>query len=304
LSIQLRTTKTAAKSAGELRQLRELARLCGIATHYIDTEGRRKRPTPEGLLAITRALGVALDGMKNISTALDERRYVLWQQPMDPVAVAWEGKSPKIGVRVAAAKANSGVACELVLETGEVRRWSCDLHALQSTETAVVCGREFVVKQVPVQGQLPLGYHRFTVELRGQSAEALIISAPVRAFEAPSPHVPERKTWGVFLPLYALHSERSWGSGDFTDLEAFLRWTSELGGAAVATLPLLPAFLDDKPFDPSPYNPVSRFFWNEFYVDITRVPELRHCASAQALLGYAEIRSELAELRKARLVDY
>ena len=79
-----------------------------------------------------------------------------------------------------------------------------------------------MVKQVPVQGQLPLGYHRLTVELRGQSAEALIISAPVRAFQAPSPHLPERKTWGVFLPLYALHSERSWGSGDFTDLEAFL----------------------------------------------------------------------------------
>ena len=122
MSIQLRTTKTAAKSAGELRQLRELARLYGIATHYIDTEGRRRWPTPEGLLAITRALGVALDGMKNISTALDERRYVLWQQTMDPVAVAWEGKSPKIGVRVAAAKGNSGVACELVLEALVARK--------------------------------------------------------------------------------------------------------------------------------------------------------------------------------------
>ena len=36
--------------------------------------------------------------------------------------------------------------------------------------------------------------------------------------------------WGVFLPLYALHSERSWGAGDFSDLEALTDWVTKLGG--------------------------------------------------------------------------
>jgi len=30
----------------------------------------------------------------------------------------------------------------------------------------------------------------------------------------------EGRGWGVFLPLYALHSDKSWGGGDFSDLEA------------------------------------------------------------------------------------
>src|SRR5438093_703264 len=29
----------------------------------------------------------------------------------------------------------------------------------------------------------------------------------------------------------------------------------------------------DEPFDPSPYSPATRLFWNEFYIDLERVPE-------------------------------
>jgi 4-alpha-glucanotransferase len=111
------------------------------------------------------------------------------------------------------------------------------------------------------------------------------------------------RSWGVFLPLYALRSERSLGIGDFTDLEALWRWVGALGGRTVATLPLLAAFLDE-PFDPSPYSPASRLFWNEMYVDVARVPELSHCAEARSMLASAEFHSHLDELRDLPLVDY
>ena len=121
---------------------------------------------------------------------------------------------------------------------------------------------------------MPLGYHRFTLEVAGKTATSLLLSAPLRAYE------PEGRSkacdWGVFLPLYALHSERSWGAGDFSDLEALTDWVTKLDGGMVATLPLLAAFLDE-PFEPGPYSPASRLFWNEFYLDIFRIPELRQC---------------------------
>jgi 4-alpha-glucanotransferase len=76
----------------------------------------------------------------------------------------------------------------------------------------------------------------------------------------------------VFAPVYGLHSKRGEGAGDLADLESLIDWIDELGGQVVSTLPLLSTFLD-KPFEPSPYSPISRMFWNEFYVDPARSPE-------------------------------
>jgi 4-alpha-glucanotransferase len=71
----------------------------------------------------------------------------------------------------------------------------------------------------------------------------------------------------------------------------------------VATLPLLAAFLDE-PYDPSPYVPVSRLFWNELYLDVGRIPELKGCPSAEALLASDGVRREIEALRASPVVDY
>ena len=76
-----------------------------------------------------------------------------------------------------------------------------------------------------------------------------------------------KRSWGLFLPLYALWSERNPGTGDLTDLKNFARWAGWWGAGWVGTLPLLSQFLD-KPFEPSPYSPVSRLFWSEFWLDL------------------------------------
>ena len=82
-----------------------------------------------------------------------------------------------------------------------------------------------------------------------------------------------KRSWGLFLPLYALWSERNPGAGDLTDLKNFARWAGGLGAAWVGTLPLLSQFLD-KPFDPSPYSPASRLFWSEFWLDLGEIKGL------------------------------
>lgn len=97
---------------------------------------------------------------------------------------------------------------------------------------------------------------------------------PGRAFAKPG------RSWGLFLPLHALYSGRSRGAGDLTDLGSLAQWAGRQGARWIGTLPLLPTFLD-RPFDPSPYAPVSRLFWSEFWVDLTRVPEWKRSASAR-----------------------
>jgi 4-alpha-glucanotransferase len=133
---------------------------------------------------------------------------------------------------------------------------------------------------------LPPGYHHLQIG----SQEILVISAPRQAY---FPF--QKKEWGVFVPVYALHSTRTPAAGDLTDFEHIMSWIAKMGGHVAATLPLLATFLDE-PFEPSPYGPASRLFWNEFYTDIARVPEAAQSADAKRLM---EIKP-----RRTRLVDY
>lgn len=108
------------------------------------------------------------------------------------------------------------------------------------------------------------GYH--DVEVKGR--HTFVISAPSQAYRSSTGN----GAWGIFAPIYALHSKRNPSAGDLTDFENLMDWMHELGGSVAATLPLLGAFLSE-PFEPSPYSPASRLFWNEFYIDLHRVPE-------------------------------
>src|SRR5262249_9185406 len=108
------------------------------------------------------------------------------------------------------------------------------------------------------------GYH--IVEMKGR--EVFVISAPKKAHYEGEKY----RTWGVFAPIYALHSKRNPAAGYLTDSENLMDWANNLGGSVAATLPLLGAFLD-KPFEPSPYSPATRLFWNELYIDVERIPE-------------------------------
>jgi 4-alpha-glucanotransferase len=66
---------------------------------------------------------------------------------------------------------------------------------------------------------------------------------------------------------------------------------------------LLAAFLDE-PFNPSPYAPVSRSFWNELFLDVSRIAELSDCPAARSAMNSPAFRGELQELRAARYIDY
>jgi len=283
----------------EIQDLRRLAHLYGVETTRRDLRGRRTFASPEGLRAILRSLGAPIERLRDIPAALRERHQAEWQRPLEPVVVAWDGGPAPVELRLPQDRAAGPVACRLDFENGETRAWTLNLARLRTLRMEEIEGVRYVAKGLSFPGKQPLGHHRLSLEMSQGTAEALIVSAPTRAYGDRDSQ--SAGSWGVFLPLYALQSDRSWAAGDFSDLEALLDWANGRGARAIATLPLLATFLDE-PFDPSPYAPASRVFWNEFYVDITRIPELRECASAQAQASEAE--EELRSLRSDRVVDY
>lgn len=285
-----------------IRGLHQLAHLHGVQTAYYDSSRQRRQAGPEALLLVLRSLGAPLERFEDVPAALRERRRSLWDRGLPPVAIAWDGIPTALELRLPASAARGRAKCRLRLDGGEEREWSCELRELPRLGAAEVAGSCFVSKGVILPGPLPPGYHHVRLETGERRLESTIISAPRMAY-APARGGAAARGWGVFVPLYALRTRRSWGSGDFTDLEALAEWVAELGGRVVATLPLLASFLEE-PCDPSPYSPVSRLFWNELYLDPMRAPEWERAPAAHALLGSSAVREELEELRASPLVGY
>jgi 4-alpha-glucanotransferase len=281
--------------------LSTLARMYGVQTAFYDVERRRQQAPPEAILLVLRALGVPVEGFADVSGALRERQRELWARATEPVAVAWDGQTAGIDLRLPATSADGTLRCNLQLERGKSHAWTRDVAELPVVESAMVEGVRHQAMRLALPFRLPRGYHRLTLELGAKQFETMVISAPSKAHAFRNERA--SKCWGAFMPLYALHSRRSWGAGDLTDFESLLEWVAGLSGSLVATLPLLAAFLDE-PLEPSPYAPVSRLFWNEFYIDVTRIPELERCPSAQAIVGSPEVQQELQGLRSLLHVDY
>jgi 4-alpha-glucanotransferase len=281
--------------------LHRLAALYGVQTAYYDVRHQHQQAEPEVLLVTLRLLGAPVATYKDVPAALRTRWQALWQRGVEPVVVAWDGQPAWLTLRLPVSQASGPLACHLQTEAGEECRWETHLANLPGRRHTTVEGTAYVTKRLRLPGGFPPGYHQLTLETTEQRWHTLLISAPKRAYTFPDDAT--HKEWGAFLPAYALHSARSWGSGDFSDLEALATWLAELGGGVLATLPLLSAFLD-VPCDGSPYAPASRLFWNEFYLDVTRAPGLEECAAARALLDSAEIRTALADLQGAPWVDY
>lgn len=234
--------------------LRQLARLYSIETTYTDAVGTKQHASSEALVAaIEKRAGVSID-----EAARTRRPTPI----LEPVIVLW-GNDRTVDVEL---PDNTVVEWDLALEDGAWRSGRIDV--LGGTIT--------------LDEPLPPGYHTLTIDGKH---EAFVIASPLKAA------APREKTWGVFAPLYAAHTRRSWGAGDLGDLLEYASWIEQHGGGVVATLPMLAGFDDE----PSPYSPVSRLFWNEMYLDATRLPELE---STDADDG------AIAHLRQSREVDY
>jgi 4-alpha-glucanotransferase len=286
--------------ANRYTDLFRLSRLYNVQTAYYGVERRRRAASPEALLAVLRSLGAPLASLRDVTGALRERRLALRQRLLEPVNAVAEGRKAEIRLCLPAALEETGGEGRLEMEGGEVAEWRWRTGDLPCFESAELEGERYLMKGLPLPDGLPLGYHRLFLQAGKRLYEGLVISAPAETFHLPGG---DERRWGVFLPLYALRTEEDWGGGDYTALGRLAERVAGLGGSVLGTLPLLPVFLD-KPFEPSPYAPVSRRLWNEFYVDVTRAPGFEDCAAARALIQSVEFREEITGLKAAPLVEY
>jgi 4-alpha-glucanotransferase len=257
--------------------LHRLARLHGVQTAYYDNDGRRIGASAEVLMGALRALRVPLRGAAHVPRLLAHRERELWERVVEPVVVAWQGgdRTPlsTFTIRLPARHQDRPVRTAISFEDGGLLRWPLTAADLVPVDRAEVDGVEYVQLRAPLPTGLDLGYHDLHVTIgEGRSRErheSLLISAPrlAASWEA----VVGRRGWGLFAPLHALWEDSGGGLQAAPPpglhlLDRLAGRVAEHGGTVIGTLPLMAAFLD-RPYEPSPYAPVSRLFWNELYLD-------------------------------------
>jgi 4-alpha-glucanotransferase len=278
----------------------QLAGYYGINTGYIDMDGVWQPAGRDSLLAVFKAMGAPLNGWEDIPGAIRLVRQGIWHQPLEPVLVVWNDGILNLDLHLPEKLVGQILTASLVLENGDGQNFSWLAAESAVIETAVIENANYVTLRLLLPEKLPPGYHHLKIDYPGQTVECLIISSPVGAHRPSGNH---KNIWGLFLPLYSLHTRRSWGAGDFGDLETLTDWVRDLGGNMIGTLPLLPSFFDAQ-IGPGPYMPASRLFWNEFYLDISRIPELADCPEAREIINSPGFEKSISSLRASKYVDY
>jgi 4-alpha-glucanotransferase len=135
--------------------------------------------------------------------------------------------------------------------------------ALEVDEVDVVCEDGEVRR---IDGELPddfpLGYHWLHTD---DGRRRRLIVSPGRCW------LPERRTWGWAVQLYAVRSGDSWGIGDLADLRAIRKMAQDQGAGFLLINPLH-AVAPIPQQEASPYLPATRRFLNPLYLRVGEVP--------------------------------
>src|SRR4051794_36602071 len=135
--------------------------------------------------------------------------------------------------------------------------------ALEVDEVDVVCEDGEVRR---IDGELPedfpLGYHWLHTE---EGRRRRLIVSPGRCW------LPDQRTWGWAVQLYAVRSRGSRGIGDLADLRA-IRTMAQAQGAGFLLITPLHAVAPTPQQEATPYLPAPRRFLNPVYLRVGEVP--------------------------------
>jgi 4-alpha-glucanotransferase len=281
--------------------LHELASRWGVQTGYWDIEGRWHDVDPDALLVVLAEVGAQVGAPDDAASAITDHTRSLVDQPVEPVMVVPSGRALGFVLRLPS-HVRGTVRVDVSTEDGGIATAEVAIEDVEPYEGGEVDGRAFAVRWVDTGLSLPVGYHRVVVQVGGTESESLVLAPP-----ASLPR-PAGRTWGVFVPTYAIvpsgrPGRDHLGVAHLGHLDEVGRRVAPLGGSIVSTLPLLATYLDD-PFDPSPYAPVSRRWWGDLHLDPSALPGIDESPTAQQLLGSSRVVDAAAALATRPLVDH
>lgn len=285
------------------RALARAAEGCGVEPRFWDIFGREHAATRETVQAVVQALGICAKTAETIDAALEKRDRAEWTRALAPsIVVTYQSGHISIPVTLPQSALRGVARFRIHLEAGatletEQKLWSAPVKESKPFDS----GWARVEIDLPLE--VPLGYHELELEAGATRASATLIVAPQCAHE-PDAIRAGGKTSGFAVALYGLRSARNWGFGDLTDLRTLCTWAARSLGVSFVALNPLHAIANRRPYNTSPYLPISIFFQNLLYLDIEAIAEWRDSRRAQKQFAGADTQRELHLLRESPEVEY
>lgn len=292
--------------------VRNLAQAYGIQLEWRDIWGNVHPVTDEMCKALLSAMEVSTDSQADIDKAFEQLQYATVARWLEPVKVASETEATiALLINLPQSLNNKSFQWLLQTEGGETQQGEfipSQLHHVGDIELAV--HHEKVARyEFHLAGNLPQGYHRFSIQDQqsGEQVETLLVITPTHCYLPPilqdEPGQPLKKVWGPAVQLYAVHSRRNWGVGDFGDLVRIVDWCADQGGSMIGLNPLH-ALYPHNPAHCSPYSPSSRMYFNTNLLNVESIPDFDESVEARQMALNPEFQEALERLRAEEMVPY
>lgn len=275
-----------------------LAERCGLAASYAGYDGKLRDVPDTTRERLLSALGFDVSSEERAAQALHKLDQQQAQPGLAPVRVVRAGASDlrRVDVRLPPG-AHGPVRYRLQISLEDGHRYASEGEHYASSDHFTLA--------LPAAAELQFGYHTLHCELdvggrRSSSTQDLIVAPPncLQLFE----RIGQRRAVGVWGHLYSVHSARSWGVGDLTDLSSLIEWAAHLGLEFVGINPLHAT--DNASSEVSPYYTLSRLYRNPIYLDPKAAVERAGSLDGRAWLATPALLKQRAELQALRRVDY
>lgn len=265
--------------------LRRTSRIWGLQPVYKDSTGKWATSPNSTLIETLSALtSHPVQNDQDLLHLIEKRKASFYEKGIEPVKAVWQSENAFL---------------ELYLSEKE-KNQSAEFLITDENEQVISKGHFQTADRFQLPKNLPLGYLNLKIRFQNRELSTLIVSAPAK--------LPELKnldrSWGPFLPLYAVRSEKDWGIGSLQELKTVGKELHHFGAKWVGVLPMLAGNFDPKDCDPSPYSALSRLFWNEIYLDVDKLVAKSQSQAALNLIQSPEFQKELSRLRSTDYVDY
>lgn len=258
--------------------LSQLAQAYGVATEFWDWQGNHCPVSAQTVSAVLEALGVQAGDAATIQQSLRATHEAPWLQLAPKIVVAQAGTAPRVHL-------HAGVEAEVEITLTTEAKVVTTVAVLEELRPCRDVGGADVARYTAdLPSDLPLGWHRLDVaDGAGAQGTTVLVVYPARLDLPPTLSADGDQQWGLMTQLYAMRSEKSWGTGDLADLADAGAWAAGLGADFVLVNPLHAAQVQT-PIEPSPYLPTTRRFVSPLYIRVEDVPEVAYLSSAERQL--------------------